>query len=76
METVIQLAGGPDARIRPLALKYFLDNYGTRYNDYNPSSFSQVAFIPAVKNKVEYLAKPGEVSRTLVLCSEAFQKLL
>ncbi|KAF7792228.1 hypothetical protein EIP86_003262 [Pleurotus ostreatoroseus] len=32
LETIVQLAGGPDARIRGLALKYFLDNHANRRN--------------------------------------------
>lgn len=72
LEAIVQLAGGPDARIRGLALKYFLDNHATRYTDYNSSTFSQIAFIPAVKNKSEYLAKPGEVSYTVSIVKDFF----
>lgn len=65
LETILALAGGTDKRIRPLALKYFIDNHATKYSDYRPSAFSHIAFIPALKGKTKYLAKPGEVGNLL-----------
>ncbi|KAJ3549086.1 hypothetical protein NM688_g5219 [Phlebia brevispora] len=61
LETILNLAGSPDLRIRSLALKYFLDNHATKYSDYRAASYSHIAFIPAIKGKTEFMAKPGEV---------------
>ncbi|KAI0701855.1 hypothetical protein BC835DRAFT_1435271 [Cytidiella melzeri] len=61
LEVILALAAGPDEKIRSVALKYFLDNHGTRYTDYRPSSFVNLAFIPSVKGTVPVMGKPGEV---------------
>ncbi|KAI8998895.1 hypothetical protein BD414DRAFT_519966 [Trametes punicea] len=59
---LIGLAASPDEKIRSTALKYLLDNYTTRYvDDYDPSAFANVAFIPAVQDGKPCLAKPFEV---------------
>ncbi|KAI9067076.1 hypothetical protein FKP32DRAFT_1644765 [Trametes sanguinea] len=58
---IIALAASSDEKIRPAALKYFLDNYTTRYANYEPSTFASVAFIPAVKDGKPCFAKPFEV---------------
>lgn len=61
LDTVINLAAGSDERIHRLALKYLLDNRMAKYIAYNPQSYAQIAFIPAVKNGKPILAKPDEV---------------
>ncbi|KAI0371771.1 hypothetical protein BV20DRAFT_1016624 [Pilatotrama ljubarskyi] len=58
---IIGLAASPDEKIRSAALKYFLDNYTTRYADYDPNAFANVAFVPAVKDGKQCLARPHEV---------------
>ena len=54
------MASGDEA-IRTAARKYFFENYTTRYADYDPDAFSNVAFIPAVKGGTRCLARPHEV---------------
>ncbi|TFK45667.1 hypothetical protein OE88DRAFT_1668942 [Heliocybe sulcata] len=58
LEVIINLAAGPDAGARKAAMKYFLDNFASRYSDYNPDQFGDKAFIPARDGG---LAKHGEV---------------
>ncbi|RDX42682.1 hypothetical protein OH76DRAFT_1410943 [Lentinus brumalis] len=59
-ELVGLMASGDEAT-RSAARKYFFDNYMTRYADYDPDAFSNVAFIPAVKGGTRCLARPHEV---------------
>ncbi|KAI0083802.1 hypothetical protein BDY19DRAFT_975723 [Irpex rosettiformis] len=61
LDVILCLAASTDEKIRSTALRYFLDNYQTRYPDYQPSSFANLAFVPAMKGTVPYLGKPGEV---------------
>ncbi|KAI0646791.1 hypothetical protein C8Q79DRAFT_956470 [Trametes meyenii] len=58
---LIGLAASPDEKTQSAALKYLLDNYTTRYADYDPDAFANVAFIPALKDGKRCLAKPYEV---------------
>ncbi|EIW60639.1 uncharacterized protein TRAVEDRAFT_119941 [Trametes versicolor FP-101664 SS1] len=58
---LIGLAASGDEKVRSAALKYLLDNYSTRYADYDPNAFSNVPFIPAVKGGKPCMAKPHEV---------------
>jgi len=62
LATLLNIAAGPDPQTRNAALKYFLDNISTKYGDYNPSLFVNLAFVPAVKTDgTKFLAKPHEV---------------
>ncbi|KZT69065.1 hypothetical protein DAEQUDRAFT_751065 [Daedalea quercina L-15889] len=61
LSVILELAASPDQKVRPVALRYFLDSLTTRYQDYDPSNFSQIAFIPALKSQQPYMAKPSEV---------------
>ncbi|TBU28918.1 hypothetical protein BD311DRAFT_721461 [Dichomitus squalens] len=58
---LIGLAASKDEATRTAALKYFFDNYTTRYSDYDPENFSNVAFVPAMKDSSRILARPHEV---------------
>ncbi|KAI0637255.1 hypothetical protein C8Q77DRAFT_1216014 [Trametes polyzona] len=58
---LIGLAASRDEKIRAAALKYLLDNFMTRYADYDPNAFSNVPFIPAVKGGTRCLARYHEV---------------
>lgn len=62
LNVILNLAASPDSKIRTLAMNYFLDNYVTRYSDYEPGNFATVAFVPALDGKVQKLATPNEVS--------------
>ena len=61
MPDLIGLAASNDEAIRTAALKYFFDNITTRYSDYDPENFSNVAFVPALKDNSKTLARPHEV---------------
>ncbi|KAI0781217.1 hypothetical protein BD413DRAFT_667167 [Trametes elegans] len=56
---LIGLASSPDKNVRSAALKYLLDNYTTRYADYDPNTFANIAFIPTANDGK--LARPHEV---------------
>lgn len=71
---LIGLAASDDEKVRSAALKYLLDNYTTRYSDYDPNAFSNVPFIPAVKGGKPCMAKPHEVNYTL--CSVRISRLM
>ncbi|KAI0822620.1 hypothetical protein BC628DRAFT_1388241 [Trametes gibbosa] len=58
---LIGLAASQDEKVRSAALKYLLDNYTTRYPNYDPIDFSNVSYVPAVKNGKPCLGKPHEV---------------
>ena len=62
LAALIGLAASKEVAVRAAALKYFFDNYTTRYTDYDPDEFSNVAFIPAIKGTTRFLAAPHEVS--------------
>jgi hypothetical protein len=58
LETIINLCASSDATIRPIALKYFLDNISSRYPQYDPMNFAEVAFVPTTTR----MGTPKEVS--------------
>lgn len=62
LQVILGLAASPDQKVRTVALRYFLDNLAMKYVDYDPNNFSQIAFVPAVKDHKPYMAKPSEVS--------------
>ncbi|KAJ7497138.1 hypothetical protein FB451DRAFT_1210268 [Mycena latifolia] len=64
LSTLISLCASPDARIRPIALKYLLDNMTTRYNDYSPANFYEIAYIPALKDGKPVMGTPKDVFAT------------
>ena len=63
LTVLLNQAASSDAMLRSNALKYLLDNY-SRYPDYNPENFREVAYVPAViPSGEEIMAKPHEVRR-------------
>lgn len=49
------------------ALPYLLNHIGTHYVNFDPTTFAQVAFLPAVRpNGKTTMAKPGSVSAVLI----------
>lgn len=58
---IINLCASSDDAIRPIALKYLLDNFATLYVDYKATDFAHIPFIPALKGNVPCLGKPYEV---------------
>ena len=67
---IIELAASDEPEVQHSALQYFLSNLETRYGDYNPDDFANVAFIPT---KSGLLARPNEVTPT---CSSGRTKPL
>lgn len=65
MDVLLGLASGSDSKVRGLALRYYLDNANTKYNNYSPLTYANMAFVPAVKDKQLCMAKPTEVRSRL-----------
>ncbi|KIP09762.1 hypothetical protein PHLGIDRAFT_102310 [Phlebiopsis gigantea 11061_1 CR5-6] len=61
LDTILTLAAEANEDKRSQALKFFLDNHGTKYSSYKSTDFSTLAFIPALRNNKPCLAKPSEV---------------
>ncbi|CAA7259259.1 unnamed protein product [Cyclocybe aegerita] len=61
LEKLIDLCTSNDANIRSSSLKYLIDNLGSRYKDYDPVNFKDVAFIPALKGSDSQLGTIKEV---------------
>lgn len=61
LETILALAAEGSEERRSQALKYFLDNHGTKYSSYQSTDFANLAYIPALRNNKPCLAKPNEV---------------
>jgi hypothetical protein len=66
LDVIIKIAAGSDATLRSMAMKYFLDNIHTRYSDYDPANFSDIAYIPAFAGQVARLGTPKEVRDRLI----------
>lgn len=49
LPVILKLASDEDETLRAAALQYFLDNI-SKYPEYDPSSFNDVTFIPAVQS--------------------------
>ncbi|KAG7446407.1 uncharacterized protein BT62DRAFT_986911 [Guyanagaster necrorhizus] len=61
VDVLVNLCAGSDEKIRTIALKYLTDNMNTKYQNFDPVKFGQVAFIPAVRDSKVCLGTPGEV---------------
>jgi hypothetical protein len=57
LEVIVGLCASNDLNVRPIALRYFLDNVSTRYPQYDPANFGDVSFIPSTTR----LGTPKEV---------------
>jgi hypothetical protein len=62
LEVVVNLAASADVAIRSTALRYLVDNIGTRYVDYDPGKFQNVAYVPALLNGETCMSTPQEVA--------------
>ena len=47
--------------MRGKALTFFLDNLSVKYSDYDPNTYRDLAFVPAIRDSERSLAKPFEV---------------
>ncbi|KAK0461397.1 uncharacterized protein EV420DRAFT_1669612 [Desarmillaria tabescens] len=61
IDVLVNLCASPDEKIRATALKYLTDNVNTKYQDFDPKRFDQVAFIPAIRDSKLCLGTPEEV---------------
>ncbi|KAJ6497900.1 hypothetical protein C8R45DRAFT_984590 [Mycena sanguinolenta] len=61
LDMLISLCAGPNAQIRPVALKFLLDNLSSRYKDYNPSDFYEIPYLPALQNGKPVIGAPKDV---------------
>ncbi|KAL6309180.1 hypothetical protein BKA93DRAFT_925530 [Sparassis latifolia] len=61
LATVLDLAANPKEGVRSAALKYFLDNFNTRYAEYDHAAFAELAYIPAMNGNSSCMAKTREV---------------
>ncbi|THH29159.1 hypothetical protein EUX98_g5023 [Antrodiella citrinella] len=78
LEALVSLAASENEKIRPVALKYLLDNIPNRYNHYHPNNFAHLAFIPAVKGDTHDIdsLRPEDVSKLRVQDHPPTTKLL
>ncbi|KAJ7727670.1 hypothetical protein DFH07DRAFT_930749 [Mycena maculata] len=73
LNQLISLCASPDAKVRPIALKYLLDNMTARYNDYNPADFYEISYIPALKDGKPAMGTPKDVFATMEWTILGFQ---
>jgi Protein of unknown function (DUF3684) len=62
LSDIIELAASPDLEIGKKALRYFLDNFDSKYSGYDSQDYHDIAFIPADNQDGPLMAKPTEVS--------------
>jgi hypothetical protein len=65
LETAVQLCASPDATVRTAAFKYLCDNMSSRYPEYNPDSFANIAFIPAENEDGPHMGTLGKARMPL-----------
>ncbi|KAJ7209538.1 hypothetical protein GGX14DRAFT_451864 [Mycena pura] len=61
LDVLIGLCASPDDKIRPIALKYLLDNMALRYTVYDPADFYEIPYIPALKDGKPVMGTPKDV---------------
>ncbi|KAH9951982.1 hypothetical protein B0H21DRAFT_817732 [Amylocystis lapponica] len=61
LHELVSLAANANPSTRAIALKYLLDNFVSKYSDFDPANFSELAFIPALKDGASCMAKHHEV---------------
>jgi Protein of unknown function (DUF3684) len=63
LEDIINISASADEHVRSAALQYFLDNFASWSDEYNPQDFSNVSYILALKNDLPCMGTPQEVCR-------------
>ncbi|KAI0267320.1 hypothetical protein BC834DRAFT_981543 [Gloeopeniophorella convolvens] len=58
---LLRIASSNNTTVQKKALDFFLDNYTSKYSDYDPVNFHDVAFVPALRGSEKVLARPLEV---------------
>ena len=66
LQVILNLAAGSDEEKRTKALRYFLEIHQTKYMNYSPLDYRNVAFVPALKDDKPALANPTEVCWVLI----------
>ncbi|KAF8170185.1 hypothetical protein K438DRAFT_1909340 [Mycena galopus ATCC 62051] len=61
LDMLINLCAGPNAQIRPIAFKYLLDNLSSRYKDYSPADFYEIAYLPGLQDGKPVMGAPKDV---------------
>ncbi|EDR11411.1 uncharacterized protein LACBIDRAFT_313549 [Laccaria bicolor S238N-H82] len=61
LKTVIALCASQDSELHTSALNYLIDNLSTRYQEYDPTNFDDIHFIPALNGTEMCLGSPKEV---------------
>ncbi|KAH9963432.1 hypothetical protein BGW80DRAFT_850444 [Lactifluus volemus] len=61
LSDILTIAASDNLTARDWALNYFLGNLSTRYSEYDPHNYRDLAFVPAVVGSMRVLAKPFEV---------------
>jgi hypothetical protein len=66
LEKLIEIAGSPNPEIRHAAFKYLLDKFDELYdNDYEPTNYKDMPFIPAIKDGEDCVGTHEEVRSSL-----------
>ncbi|KAH9953159.1 hypothetical protein BC827DRAFT_1380025 [Russula dissimulans] len=58
LHEILRIASADNPTARTKAFTFFLDNLSTKYPDYDPHDFRDLAFVPAVLGSGRLLAKP------------------
>jgi Protein of unknown function (DUF3684) len=61
LSEILTIAASDNPSVREKALTFFLDNLSLKYSDYDPNTYRDLAFVPAVRGSERSLAKPFEV---------------
>ncbi|KIJ33557.1 hypothetical protein M422DRAFT_783144 [Sphaerobolus stellatus SS14] len=62
LKEVLNLAAGPDPKIRQASLKYLIEGLTTKYSHFDPTFWETIAFVPAQRpDGTKFLSKPLEV---------------
>ncbi|KAH8112414.1 hypothetical protein DFH11DRAFT_1607467 [Phellopilus nigrolimitatus] len=62
LPVILKLASHGDESLRSAALRYFLDNSTKYYSDYDPASFNDLAYVPAMRPDGQTtMGTPGRV---------------
>ncbi|KAF8270077.1 hypothetical protein EI94DRAFT_1723808 [Lactarius quietus] len=58
---LLNITASDNQTLREKALTFFLDNLSSKYSDYDPNNYRDLAFVPAVRGSEKVLAKPFEL---------------
>ncbi|KAF9051010.1 hypothetical protein BDZ89DRAFT_1098552 [Hymenopellis radicata] len=61
IDVLVNLCANPDLNVQQTAWQYLVDNVATKYQDFDPTKFQQIAFIPSVRDGTRCLGAPADV---------------